>query len=369
MNKKLLLTALCMLLPLTSCTNDGMIDIQDKILTYKSEYVDAPIVLQTLDELNNIVRHDDVILYVYSSSCSSCSLLEDEILEYIAETHIIIYQVDINLYTEAYQSVDNSTGSYAYLYPQIKGTPTLLFYRGGQLKNAVVNGISVGSFKSTVEKYIVDYNYYSLNTYKKSGSRYYLYQQDEDESDDYFSTSVLDEFLSENEEATILFTWRSCSDCSEYKSYVLEPYLYETGKKIYYFETDNFALARRSDDEAIATLGSTYWSNLTSKFHLDYGSVDSYGNFCGVVPSIISYNKDGYELSIFRNDSGYLRDEEGKLYYETSFYDEVKALRSNTTVEEGDSTSSSYQKAISELREKAFDLEKELCTTFLEEHL
>lgn len=369
-SSKLLLAISLLGLSLTSCNESNGIDIGDKILSYKSLVATAPVVIQTLSDLNNIVHNDDCIIYVSQAGCQSCEALEPELLAYIEETKNLIYEVDIQLYSQAYNSIDNEVGQYADLFPRLSVTPSFLFYRGGALKHAIVSAIAPNTLSDLMSEYVYDVPFYSLNSFNKIGDRFYLFQYEED-GDKYFSSADLANFISSKDSATILYTWRNCSDCKEFKANVLEPFLIsEEVKPVYFFETSNFYEARNSSDMEVSEKGSLEWEAFCLQYHLsDYSFVDAFSNEAGVTPTIVNYQGDEHYLAIFRNDRSFYRDEQGYLRYQYSFYDEVKELHSDTKVEEGDTTSSNYQKAISELREKAFEIEAEACLNFLKEHL
>lgn len=345
-----------------SSSTNPEIDIGDKILSYKSYGIDGTIRIDTLNDLNEITSYDDSIIYISQYGCYSCEELLPSILEYIANTNIIIYEVDINLYLEAYNHSDNKTGKFAFHYPKISSTPSFLFYRHGDLKNVHSEYIAPDDFESVINNYVVDINYVSLNSFKKSGSNYSLYHYEED-ADLIFSTATLDDFLSKND-ATVLFTWRQCTDCEEFKRLILEPFILNYSKTIYYYETSPYYNFRYDEEVTKQEIGSIYWHDFSEKYFLiKYSFNDSFNNKGGVTPTLVNFANE--EICVFRNERDYIRNEEGFLQYKTAFFQEVQSLTSHTKVDEGDSTSSNYQKAIRELNDQSLPIEISLCTEFL----
>lgn len=380
------------------------IDRNGKILLKKQEGIDSFVYIQTDSQLNSIARYDDAMILVSRPGCQYCDSLIYSLRGnkdakgifsngYIYKTSAIVYLVDFQTYYTCYQSKDNKLGSYAKLYPEIKGTPVLLFYSEGRLVNTRTGHFydvtpdkidrkdEEGNLKKTgsiLSEYVIDQNYYSLNTLKRvvnSSSTYSVYyEEDRDETEDTlgFGTELLDEKLnSDFDEMTIIFSWRRCSDCSIFRSYVTEPFLKNTGKKLYFYETDGYSLKKRSTDDNEKDKGEKLWQEFCGKYHLDDipGYSNTYGK-TGAVPAIIRYRKDKtHTTRTFRNDTDLKLDSEGKLYYSTSMYDQVKELRSDTTLDSIDTAEKIYIKALKELSKKRDDLEMSIVYSFLAEGL
>lgn len=345
--------------------NQG-IDIGDKILAYKALDIDSTIQIDTLNDLNTITNYDDAIIYISQYGCHSCEELYPSILDYISNTRNIIYQVDINLYMEAYNNSDNKTGPYAFHYPKITSTPSFLFYRNGDLINVHSDYISPDSFASVIKDYVIEVNYISLNSFKKNNSNYSLYHYDED-ADLIFSTDKLDSFITENKKV-VLFTWRQCSDCAEFKRLILEPFLLKSTKPVYFYETTSYYNFRYSEDANEQSIGSKKWNDFCEYYNLDqYSFKDNFNNNAGVTPTLVNFSNN--EICVFRNDRGYVRTADGFLKYQTAFFPEVQSITSKSKVEIGDTTSSDYQKAIRELNEQALPIEISLCNDFLENNV
>jgi hypothetical protein len=361
----LLLTA--SLLGLESCQRSPT-DIGSKIFTHKVKNLDSYVVLRDSNELSALAQYDDAVILVTMVGCHYCELVESQIKPYIVKTSNLIYTVDTTIYKENYSSALNQTGTYANLYPRIEGTPTFLFYRGGKLKAMFAKQDGKDDFDTLMPNYVKDVPYYCLNDLIDSNYGYYYQDMDEETDVSGFGTTALNAAIAAGK-STIVFTWRRCSDCTSYHENVLDSFLiqYPT-KPIYYYEVDGYYLTKRSADAAVATAGLKRWSDFSATYHLsDYPFTDKNGNIAGVVPTTVTFTGNDYSLSVFANDRDPTRDSAtSKLYFATSFYPSVIALRSATSVDAGDTTSSTYQKALKEIQALALSTETKLAQDFLE---
>ena len=113
---------------------------------------------------------------------------------------------------------------------------------------------------------------------------------------------------------------------------------------------------------------SSLWSDFCKKYHLtDFMVKDAYGNEAGYVPSILSFENGNYRFSVFSNQNEVQRNSDGTLSYQNTYYPELKNIKSKTKVDEGDNTSSTYQKALKELNESVQEEDVKLNTKYLEE--
>lgn len=380
------------------------IDKDGKIVMKKKEGIDSFVYIQTDSQLNSIARYDDAMIVVSQQGCQYCDSLlyslrgnkdENGVFSngYIYRHTALVYLVDFQTYYTCYQSKDNRSGSYAKLYPEIKGTPVILFYRDGRLVNSrtghfydvtpdkVNRQDDEGNLKRTesiLSKYLIDLDYYSLNTLKRvtnSASTYAVYyEEDRDEIEDTlgFNTEALDKKLQENpDELIIIFSWRRCIDCTFFRHHVTEPFLQKNGGKLYFYETDGYSLKKRSEIGEEKDKGERLWKELCGKYHLDDipGYSNTYGK-TGAVPAIIRYNKGGTHKTLtFRNDTDMKLDDDGRLCYTTSMYDQVKELRSDTKLVTIDTADRNYVKALTELSQKRDTMEMEIIEAFLKESL
>jgi len=371
---------------LASCSASKSIDpvneyFEGKIPTTKVDNIDSFVWIENEEQLNYIARYDSAPIFIAREGCQWCEQQLTELKAYIKKTEILFYVVDVEVYRTCLNAEYNSSGDYALLYPKIQGTPTYLFYYGGKLINSHSGAFSENTLETAItNKYLCETNIYSLNTYTlftndNSASPYrYCYTQDvsEEENTQGFDTTSLDGKISGGD-CTIIFSWRRCSDCVQYKNSVLYPFLIDRpNAKIYQYEVDGYYLLKRSGDEEKAKSGLKLWSDFSVKYHLTdlSGYFDIYGNPAGAVPTIVSFKNDlSHKTAVFRNNMKPFRNNQGQLQYSIAFYDEVKALTSDTLVSADDTTSSTYQRALKELSEKALKIELKKNSDFLKDNL
>ena len=367
---KSLLLSLFMLTSFSLPSCSKTVSYNERVITKKVQNIDSYVVLRDENELIDISRYDDAVIVVTSEGCSYCQTLYPELKTYIKETENVIYTVDSLIYNTCKKAEYNLSGTYAGLYPTIGGTPTFLFYKEGKIVNTFVKTTVEEDLASVLEPYIYDMNLYQINDFIKDDDVYY---QDISEEYDHlgFGTSTLDSKILSDEKLTVLYTYRRCPDCLSYKDEVLYPYLNENkDKKIYFYECDGYYLLKRSENTDDKNLGLKKWSDFCVKYHLsDYPVTDINGNQAGYVPTTVAFDKTTYKIDVFANDGLIARDQDGYLYYSRAFHSKVKELRSTTKVEEGDTTSKTYQKAMKELAQKALEVERELSLSFLRENL
>lgn len=346
-----------------------------KVLNAKTTYL-----LSSEKEVNDIVRYEDAVLFISKVGCSHCENQRKFLYRMIEETHDLIYEVDIETYLALYDSQENKNGTYAYLFPRIEGTPTLLFYAQGKLKNTYTGEFheDYSKARSTFLSYVRELPLYLTNDYVSAQNSYYHYayfQLDEDALYWENTFDQLDEFLSQAKNVMIYYSWRRCSDCKSYDENILYPFLEEHPDiTLYVYEVDGFyQKKRRDDEEGIQREGLKEWADFSLSHHLitlDYYNTDIYGNQAGVTPTLVYYGENGYEeTSIYHNDMNPILNEDGTLSYSMAFYPEVKALKSKTKVEKGDVVSSAYRTALRELSSKAEPIETEKGKAFLSSHL
>jgi thioredoxin-related protein len=361
---KLFLSLLASSFLCPSCSNS-----ESRIYLTKSENVDSFVMIQDVKELNSITRYGDSLVIVTKSSCHYCDLLYGILSDYISSTHEIIYCIDVLTYSEAYEASDNQTGEYALQYPLIKVTPTFLFYKDGSLKEAYINGVTEAKFSAFMDEKTCPLNYYCLNDLSLvEGKGYYVFDLDEEEDTLSFTTTALDKKIRDLPDAPICFTYRRCPDCTSLFKNVLVSYFSSSSNKLYYFETEPYYLLKNSSDETKKTTGLNKWSAFSAKYHLtDYELTDSLNNPTGVVPTLIRFSSSGYRVAVYSNERNPYLNSDNYLQYQTSFYDEVKKLKSDSKVSDTSSTSASYLKALGELKKKAQSYDASQVSAFLNE--
>lgn len=368
-----LLASLC--LPFSFALNSCGENQDSRISLTRKEGITSTVMLTSAKQLQDITRYDDCMVFVELTGCSYCERTKHNLQTYITETNAVIYEIESNDYKEAYQDISNSQGTYANLYPYLKGYPGLLFYSGGKLVNTYLSSaVKYEQLVDIMNAYTKLSNRYLLNdfTYSPAEEVYYLNTPEDYEETKHldtwgYSTNDLEKKIQENN-SLILYTWRRCHDCIDYRKDVLTPFEQKNPNvKIYFYETEGYMLGKREEDKETKKFVSKLWEDFCNKFHLsDYSLQDEFGYVGGFVPTIVSYKDNSYSLSVFSNARDVKRNENGTLSYSMAFYDEILKLQSDTKVEEGDFTSSKYLKAKKELDSKRYSLDVKLNTQFLE---
>ncbi len=243
MKKQLLFLLPAVLLSVFSCSENTSsessssqsVSLGHTVYTMKSDQVVNYVRLTTVDELNYVCRNLSAVVIIRQDTCKWCAQTESELLDYIPETNNIIFTVQKDVYLEAYESSENSTGEYAYLYPQYVGTPTFLFYREGQCQDYYIGAYydtdtSTSTFEEEFPDYITEVNLYVLNQFDYSESTgYYTYNEET-----FYDETQLNELLASDPDANVIYV-----DDGEYPTDTFtEEFLttiYNNGEKAYLF--------------------------------------------------------------------------------------------------------------------------------------
>lgn len=358
----------------------GCSETQDnRVALYRSEEVTSTVTLYSAKQLQDVTRYDSCMVFVALEGCSYCERTKINLQTYIRENKVVIYEVEATYYKEAYSDESNRVGTFANLYPKLNGYPALLFYSSGKLVNAYFNSaVKYDQLVSVMDTYTTSSNLYMLNdlTYDAGKETHYFVNSEEYEETKMldtigYSTQSLDKKISEDGKKMILFTWRRCPDCIDYKNRVLQKFTSENpGVKIYFYETEGYMVGKRNDQEETKRFVSDLWANFSQKYHLvDYSTEDAYGNRSGFVPSIVAFDNDTYQLSVYSNALDIRVNEDGTLSYTKAFYPEILSLKSDTKVKQDDPLADDYQKAKKELVEKRKSLDDTLNLQFLEANI
>ncbi len=367
------ISGLCLLF---SCLYSCSESTDTRVALSRKEEIDSTVMIHSVKELQDITRYDSCLLYVSLEGCHYCASTKEILKSYIKETECLIYEVDRSVYASAYDEKTNSEGKFAFLYPKLSGFPGFLFYQDGKLTDTYLNSLeSRDDLDDMLKDKAYLTNRYLLNdveySTREDSYSFILSEQDEickNEITLGFTTIELDKKIESNAKYNVLFTWRRCSDCKNYNELVLSPFLKSNDTaKLYYYETDGFMQLKREEGE-VGEHVSSLWSSFCNKYYLtDFMVTDSYGNTAGYVPSMISYENGNHRFSVFANQNDIIRNSDGTLSYNNTYYPELKTLKSNTKVDDGDKTSSTYQKALKELNEKVQKEDVKLNTAYLED--
>ncbi len=364
---------------LASCNTSPLEKIKssfdsDIVSLKRVEGLDSLVEITSKNQFNNIARYDEVMIIISQDNCSHCNNYFSNLRNIIKKENILIYYFDMDKYLESYNDLSNTSGEFAKLYPNVKGTPTSLFFKNGELKNYLVGEIEEEKFEDTLLQYVSYSNMYLLNNFHKDEGSTNYYIDFEDEHDfPGISTTSLDNKIKDEKNKTILFSWRKCDDCKNYYKYVLYPFLDKNlDKKIYIYEVDGYySLKNYLDDnnnpnEEYLSL----WYDFASKYHLtDYEIYDKYSHRNGVVPTLVSFKNNLYSINVFSNDYGLAFNSDNTLSYSHSFYPEITTIKSKTKVKNNDTNSKEYIKALKELNNLVLEKEVALATEYLSNNL
>ena len=355
----------------SSCSTSFAESINGHILAFSNSSLYSYVEIQSAKELDSIARYDDALIIVSREGCSACQKTFRELVPYIEERHYLIYTVDSTYYWESYSSPDNSVGEFVNLYPKIAGTPTFLFYRDGRLVEAHSGSYPEGTLAKELDSIFLDYGLNIVNDFLPTGRGSFVSDKAEKIDSLGYGTNTLENLLSRDEKVSVLYSWRRCQDCHEYKEEILYPYLQtrDNDTPLYVYELDGYYQLKRSDNPDWSKEGLMMFSQFSAQFKLDlYPVKDSEGNTAGVVPTLITYFPGGKaDLSVYRNDLNPRINEDKTLSYSQSFYPEILELKSKTIVQDDDS--STYAKALEELKKQAGEIERQHCQDYLKEYL
>lgn len=317
MLKKLFLLstmALMTLGGLSSCNSE-----KSKVLSLKSEALDSYVKLSADDVEYHISTEDDFVLMVSQKTCSACTIAKKLLRTYISETNNLIYDIELS----DYETISTSNKAL----PEVKNTPTFLFFKGGSLLKKIEGFKNdYDDFKNTFNRYIYSRNLYTLNTYEKvSGNSDWYYV--ENKSD----TTILDKAISSNKDLTVYYSWLICSDCHNFHEKIYTKYInsLNSNSKAYEFEVTYFRSGKPGTKPNEGEDGyDEYmrWLNFATKY--------GFGEYRdGKIPALINY-KEGQvnEYAIFANDSNVI-EEDGTFRYDTAYYNEVKEIRASSKAE------------------------------------
>jgi thiol-disulfide isomerase/thioredoxin len=392
MKKKILILPCSLLLfLLPSCTIDKTKnesdETDDRIQLRKAENISHLFFLNSADSLRSITRYEDAVILVSLPNCIHCRKEREYLEKYICETSTILYEVTYQTYQEAYDDESNQLGDYKDEFPLVNKTPTYLFYKDGKFLSEHVGTYGTNSyddFLSSFEKIVKPINLYMMNDFStqiEDGENVVYHYLDSAENDSRIEkldiqgigTTRLKEFIQNNKQITILYTWRRCKDCTSYRKNVYNPTrIRYPEKKLYYYEVDGYMLLKRMTDETYQELGLGLWSEFSKDYHLyneDFYQKDSKDQKSGYTPTVVKYMDGAYKsMDVYLNEGEIHQNSDGTLSYGHYFHKEVGELASDTKCD-NDETSESYQKARRELEEKAMKLDISLSMSFLEENL
>lgn len=281
MKKKFLITlslSTILVSLLGSCSNNN-----NKICVYKYEDIDSFVYLEKDELLSLISTSQNFILVVGEEGCSSCEYIKDPYIDYIKKYHNIVYWVETPTYLEVSKALENDDNYY--LSPGITSATTLIFENGKNIKTIPYDSnlyFSDTKLDSTLSSYVSNRGTYLINDldvykYNANVSMYKINLQ---------TQNKLNETIASSNQVKILYSWKNCGDCKEFKVNYLNNFFKNNNIKLYEYDVHYL----RSQDD------------LTNfKKFADEVGLSSYRE--GKVPSIITYeNSSKVDMIVYSND-------------------------------------------------------------------
>lgn len=362
--------------------------VDQRVALHKAKGVSTTFLITSAEQLRSITRYEDALVFVTLPGCVHCKAEREFLSRYIKGHEVVLYEVSYTTYKEAYDDISNETGDYQCQLPKVTRTPTYIFYKKGKFKEKYVGRFgSVGDdvdnyeiFENVLEGYTYINNLYMLNDYTTTSENdltYHYFETNESVEETAsldilgFGTTSLQEQVKKNEDSTILFTWRRCSDCSSLSLEVFDQFLKDHPEKnIYFYEVDGYYLLKRQDSQDLRNLGLNMWADFSKTYHLyndTFYNVDALNNKAGYVPTFVTFNHEQYvSMNVYANESKPVRNTDGTLSFSMAFHEECKALKSSTKVEEKDTTSDTYITALKEIYNQALSIDIAKTKTYLE---
>lgn len=246
----------------------------------------------THSELSSKVDNKESFLVVVSPMHESCMCWVEfkRILNnYIAENHLIIYEISYNSFFDTSSNQLN-----AYSLEIRKDMETFAIFSNGVLKNQNVYSSSNSIFKqpSAFKEYI-DENVYKPLMY-------------------YVSLEQLDSIYTTQNEAVIYFARSNCPDCAEVEKDVLLSYFKNnlSTNKLYILDCENIGIREYDDKGNLTSESQIKWQEFKDEYGLSSLNNATYGYSQGYVPTFqlikgnnVSYASSIISSSVFFNDT------------------------------------------------------------------
>lgn len=354
--------------------------VNSRISLERQEGINKLFLITSKDELLILTRHQDLVLFVTKPGCPYCDAERKYLEKYIQDTSTIIYEVDYLTYLEAYDDLSNKDGEYKDNLPSLRVTPTYFFYKNGRVVNSQLGRfVDQGNdiydiFYDMFNSYVYPINLYRLNDRVDEDINhisYHLFKTNDDDEETknelYFSftTDLLDKQIAKDEKSLILYSYRLCIDCTNFKKYVfLDHLIQHEDKKVYYYETDAYYRLKTHSDSTYKQIGYERWKAFSEKYHISF-----YADR-GVVPTLATYqNNEFLSWNVYANQGEVVYNDDKTISMNKTFYEEEKKMKSTTKVEKGDNSSEAYYKALSELREQFLKYDNQHAKKYLDEQL
>ena len=274
---KYFIACIFMLFSFVSCNTN-----KDKFMLEGNVSNETLVILDAEELQSKIENQDNFVLIVMLSSCSSCHLFKEEIINpYIKETYATIY----GIYSYDLDGTKNYTNK-----PKYKKAPAIVIYNSGE-------DIKTLNYNHEYEAFS------SIEGFKKFMSEYVIEPKLVEVSEE-----VLDSKINNKENFILYIGWNKCGDCSLINEEVISPYLLSNNSKtkIYYLESDKYRSKKPLEEPVLSENPTTEELEVKAnwdawiEFATKYNFV-SYRN--GKIPTIQYYeNGEVVEMVVYLND-------------------------------------------------------------------
>lgn len=249
-SKKKLFLVLTILICACNSNNDTIRDenlIELKTEAFISTYIDY----DNPQEIKNMIsNNENVLLYIYSSSCLACEEYKPLINNFISMNEVVMYALDVKNFPSL-----SRDEIFSYMV-----TPTICLYSNGKTvtKFNPISDEKAFSSSDGLKQYL---DQYSFPSYKRN-----IKNEEDLVKIMNFNTSY------------IYFSYSECSDCSYFEYHFLNEYLKLKCQQIIY----NYEMSALFNNKDL-------YKEFTDKYGLSYDGNNKYGYLNGVVPTFQYY--------------------------------------------------------------------------------
>lgn len=294
----LFITLIIILISLSSCASTN------KMNNKRIKDIDSFIYIDE-NELKDLLKHDqDFVLVIGENGCSTCDYIKSPFISFIKKYETIIYWIEYTSYQNAAKEEEYN------LKTNILTSTVLLFDDGEMIKQIDYDAelyFSKDKLEYTLSKYIDLKGIYDINDYEvyKYNEEVNMYKIDLE------SHKKLDELISSNKKVNILYSWKECIDCKDFKKMFLNDFMKSYKGTLYEYEVD-YIRSKRNED---GTYNLDEFSNFANEKEFS-----SYRG--GKVPTIVTYeNGKKIDMIVFSNDI--IEEINNEFIVKESFYESL----------------------------------------------
>lgn len=292
-------------LSLCSCSKND-----NRILSRRIKGIDSFIYISDQELLDLLKHKQDFILVVGEDGCSSCEYIKTPFYSYIKKYESIVYWIEYPLYQKACDKKEYNLNTNVL-------SSTVLIFDDGIEKIHIDYDSSIYFSKDkldyTLSKYISPKGVYDINDYEsyKYNEEVVMYKQDLETRD------KLNQLIKQGKKVNILYSWKDCGDCKEFKNLFLNDFMKNHNIELYEYEVDSIRSKRKED-------GSYDLDEFTVfATEMEFSSYRG-----GKVPTIVTYeNGKKTDMIVYSNDV--IEEKDNKYVVTTSFHQSLINKESN----------------------------------------